>query len=156
MNPSVSELDLLLLAVDALDPDQAAQLRVRMVRDPELQQRFAELRRGAESESMAARPPRWRIPPPGMALAPRLERAARLAPAEVDPVRVGDSFFIRFDTPPTPAATGVVLLKRQDGDWSVVSPAAPSRTRSVADLARVEGKHCRLELVAHPPAGPQR
>ncbi len=155
MTSPVSDIDLLLLAADALEPGAAAALRARLGTDAALRQRFERLCRHQPGGAAVAAD-RWRIPPPGAALAPLLQRTAHLAAAAGNQVRVGDSFSLWFDTPADPSATGVVLLGRRDGDWRVVSPRLPHDTRSVADIARVEGPRCRVELIAHPPAGSQR
>lgn len=151
MSRPPTDLELMLLAADALEPELAAELRGRLDADPALAGRFQRLRERAEVPVLPRRS--WRIPPPGMGLTTRVALGPSMGPQVV---RLGNSFQLRVPPPGPLDEHGVVLLREEDEAWHVVVPDHPERVRRLSEVARREGDLLCLDIVARGPIGVQR
>lgn len=151
MTRPATDLDLLLLAADALDPERTAELQARLRADPQLAERYRRLHAQEPPDLPERRA--WRIPPPGIGLCTQVHLAAALGPRQV---RVGSAFQLCVPTPPDPNALGVVVLRAQDEEWVVMVPSSPDRALPLALVGRPDGGTTCIDLVARQPLGLQR
>lgn len=121
----VSDRDLAAWLAMALEPPRHLEIARALAASPALVARLERLSHATPEPQRSS----WILPPPGLG-------AFTSAPVAV----MGDEApWIRIALPQTAAPTDrVLVLERQQGEWTVISPNSPSETLTVADLPQEE------------------
>ena len=154
---TVTELDLLALVIDALDPSRRRGLLEAASRDPALNNRLIEARASVAGwRDWDSLDENWRLPPPRARWS---SLWATVAPTPVmgrgDELSPGDLFEVRIGGVADLDARWLVVLLRLGENWHVVSPTVPDELIRLDQLPRM-GDTAVLELSAADHRGVQR
>lgn len=147
-----AERDLVFYLAGLLDPAESARLEERLARDPELHAALVSLS-GRWNPDVEVVVPQWRIPPPGLGVGAAAEVPAVFSEQTLRP---GDRFSVRIDALADADRRRVVVLRKAEGGWDVVFPAAERSAITLQDLAKDAEGCFQLDLTAQEPAGRQR
>lgn len=150
----LSKAELVAWVLGALEPDRAVEVATLVAESPALQRRVRSLQRSLPAWRQA--PTRtWNLPPPGLnrASAALVMSGPGEAPGQLRP---GARFEVSLPDLPTPEDVQIVVLSRDETDWTVRFPSRPDEQLTLAELQRGPDGRRRLDLSAGQREGLQR
>jgi len=142
----VSDSELSAYMDGLLEPHRALEVSELVDALPSLQRRLAGLRRPLSTRR--ARPRRWYLPPPGLAVGRRPVQGQVRTGVFGETLRPGDAFEVALTGVVEPERKRVRVLLWLDGDWQVVFPSRPEEELTADRLEQGADGERIVELVA--------